>query len=145
MRRYGQTSGQLFPKRWPLGNPNRTKILMNNHKVKYHQNSDTKTGNREHTRTTALERSVMNYWGLKHVLRVQPRNHILTFELRPNIPTIWKIYDAFKQFVFCQTMSHLQNVGIFLRFTFFFVCGTVSSITSGLETRSLGLNALSTT
>ena len=38
---------------------------MNKDKVKHHQNSDTKTANRDHTRTTALERSVMNYWGAK--------------------------------------------------------------------------------
>ena len=37
---------------------------MNKDKVKHHRNSDTKTANRDHTRTTALERSVMNYWGL---------------------------------------------------------------------------------
>ena len=41
---------------------------MNKHKVKHHRNTDTKTANRDHTRTTALERSVMNYWGLKLVL-----------------------------------------------------------------------------
>ena len=63
MRTYGQQSGQLFPKRWPLSNPNRTKSIMNKHKVKHHRNSDTKTGNRYHTRTTVLERSVMNYRG----------------------------------------------------------------------------------
>ena len=45
---------------------------MNKHKVKHHRNSDTNTANRDHTRTTALERSVMNYWGLKLVLRAQP-------------------------------------------------------------------------
>ena len=37
--------------------------IMNKHKVKHHRNSDTKTANRDHIRTTALERSVMNYWG----------------------------------------------------------------------------------
>ena len=36
---------------------------MNKHKVKHHRNSDTKTSNRDQIRTTALERSVMNYWG----------------------------------------------------------------------------------
>ena len=58
MRTYGQTSGQLFPKRWPLSNQNRTKSIMNEHKEKHHRNSDSKTGNREHIRTTALEPSV---------------------------------------------------------------------------------------
>ena len=31
------------------------------HKVKHHRNSDTKTANRDDIRTTALERSVINY------------------------------------------------------------------------------------
>ena len=73
MRTTGQPSGQLFPKRWPLSNPNRTKSIMNKHKVKHHRNSDTKTGNRDHISTTALERSVMNYWeGIKLVSRAKP-------------------------------------------------------------------------
>ena len=29
-RRYVQPSGQLFPKRWPLSNPSRTKIILTN-------------------------------------------------------------------------------------------------------------------
>ena len=37
--------------------------IMNKHKVEHHRNSDSKTGNKYHIRTTALERSVMNYWG----------------------------------------------------------------------------------
>ena len=36
---------------------------MNKQKIKHHRNSDTKTANRDHIRTTALERPVMNYWG----------------------------------------------------------------------------------
>ena len=31
--------------------------------MKHHRNSDTKKANRDHTRTTALKRSVMDYWG----------------------------------------------------------------------------------
>ena len=46
-RTYGQPSEQLFPKRWPFSNRNRTKNNMNTHKVKRHRNSDTKTGNRD--------------------------------------------------------------------------------------------------
>ena len=38
-RTYGRPSKQLFPKRWPLSNRNRTKNNMNTHKVKRHQNS----------------------------------------------------------------------------------------------------------
>ena len=48
MRTHGYLSGQLFPKRWSLSNPNRTKSIMDKHKVKtHHQNSGTKTGNRQ--------------------------------------------------------------------------------------------------
>ena len=36
---------------------------MNTCMVKRHRNSDTKTGNRDHSKTTALERAVMNYQG----------------------------------------------------------------------------------
>ena len=43
---YGQLSGQLFPKRWPLSDPNQTKHNMNTRKVKRHRNSDAKTANR---------------------------------------------------------------------------------------------------
>ena len=68
---YGQPSEQLFPKRWPLSNPNRTKNRMNTRKVKRHRKTDTK--NRQQRIITALERSVMNYWGLKLVLRAQPQ------------------------------------------------------------------------
>ena len=61
MRTNGQMSGQLFPIRLPLSNPNPTKSKMNKDKVKRHRNSDTKTGNRDHIRTITLEWSVMNY------------------------------------------------------------------------------------
>ena len=45
---YGQPSEQLFPKRWPLSNPNRTKNNMNKQNLgKRHRNSDTKTDNIE--------------------------------------------------------------------------------------------------
>ena len=54
---------------------------MNKHKVKHHRNFDIKTANRDHTRTTALERSVMNYWGLKLVLRAQPQNAKSTYAI----------------------------------------------------------------
>ena len=48
-RTYGQPSEQLFPKRWPLSNRNRTKSNMNTHNVTHHRNYDTKLGtdNRE--------------------------------------------------------------------------------------------------
>ena len=46
-RTYSQPSEQLFPKRWSLSNPNRTKSNLNTHKVRRHRNSVTKTGNRE--------------------------------------------------------------------------------------------------
>ena len=46
-RTYGQPSERLFPKRRSLSNPNRT--------------------TENHNKTTAFERSVINYWGLKLV------------------------------------------------------------------------------
>ena len=51
-RTYGQPSEQLFPKRWPLSTPNRTKNNMKTRKVKHHRNSDTK--NRQQRTTTKL-------------------------------------------------------------------------------------------
>ena len=51
-RTYGQPSEQLFPKRWPLSNRNRTKNDMNTHKVKRHRKTDTK--NRQQRTTTKL-------------------------------------------------------------------------------------------
>ena len=50
---------------------------MNKHKVKHHRNPDTKTANRDHIRTTALERSVMNTGGLTLVLLAQPHPRYL--------------------------------------------------------------------
>ena len=49
------------------GGHSANKSIMNKNKVKHHRNSDSKTGNKDHIRTTALERSVINYWGLKLV------------------------------------------------------------------------------
>ena len=46
----GQPSEQLFPKRWPLSNRNRTKN-NNTRKVKHHRNSDE---NRQQSTTTNL-------------------------------------------------------------------------------------------
>ena len=37
--------------------------IINKHKMIHHRNPDTKTDNRDHIRTSALERSVMNNWG----------------------------------------------------------------------------------
>ena len=51
-RTYGKPSEQLFPKRWPLSNPHRTKNNINPRKVKRHRNSDTK--NRQQRTTTKL-------------------------------------------------------------------------------------------
>ena len=51
-RTYGQASEQLFPKRWPLSNRNRTKNNMNTSKVQRSRNSDTK--NRQQRTTTKL-------------------------------------------------------------------------------------------
>ena len=78
-RTYGQPSEQLFPKRWPLSNRNRTKNNMNKRKAKRHRNSDPKQVTDDHNKTTALERSVMNYCGLKVVLRRQPHPQFLNW------------------------------------------------------------------
>ena len=51
-RTYGEPSEQLFPKRWPFSNRNKTKNNMNTRKVKRHGNSDTK--NRQQRTTTEL-------------------------------------------------------------------------------------------
>ena len=48
-RTYGQLSEQLFPKRWPCSNPNRTENNMNTRKVKRHRNSETKNGQQRTT------------------------------------------------------------------------------------------------
>ena len=63
MRTYGQPRGQLFPKRWPISNPNRTKNMIK-HKMKRHRNSDNKmaTENDNRTTCTTLERSVIDYY-----------------------------------------------------------------------------------
>ena len=67
-----------FPKDSHSATETELKNNMNTRKVKRHQYSDTKTVNREPNKTTALERSVMNYWvggggGLiKLVLRRKP-------------------------------------------------------------------------
>ena len=46
-RTYDQPSEQLFPKRWPRSNPNRTKNNMNTRKVKLTETLTSKTGNKE--------------------------------------------------------------------------------------------------
>ena len=51
-RTYNQPSEQLFPKRWPLNNPNRSKHYMNTRKVKRHRYSEIK--NRQQSTTTIL-------------------------------------------------------------------------------------------
>ena len=42
-----EPSEQLFPKRWPLSNTNRTTFNINKHTVSRYRNSDPKKGNRE--------------------------------------------------------------------------------------------------
>ena len=37
MKTYVQSSGQLFPKRWSLSNPNRTKSIINKYMVKHYR------------------------------------------------------------------------------------------------------------
>ena len=49
---YGKPSDQLFPKRWPLSNPDQTKDTINKYKVKRHKNYD--INNRQQRATTEL-------------------------------------------------------------------------------------------
>ena len=51
--------------------------------MKRHRTSDTKTDNKESQQNYRLWTSVMNYWGLKLVLRVQTRPQF--FEVVQNI------------------------------------------------------------
>ena len=62
-RTYGQPSKQLFPKRWPLSNPNRTKTIRTHTWRNFTETLTPKQANENHNRTTALERSAMNYGG----------------------------------------------------------------------------------
>ena len=62
MRTNDKSSGQLFPKRWPLIDQNRTKTIMNKNKVKQYRNSDTKTGNREPHRNYRLGTARNELW-----------------------------------------------------------------------------------
>ena len=77
-RTYGQPSVQLFPKRWPHSNRNRTEYNMNTRKVKRHRNSDSKNWQQ---RTTAKLQpwSVLTsgVGGLKLVLCAQHHRHFL--------------------------------------------------------------------
>ena len=80
-RIYGQSSEQLFPKRWPLSNRNRTKNNMNTRKVKRHRNSDTKTGKRgpqQNYRLGTASNNLRGGGGLKQVLRRKPRHQFLS-------------------------------------------------------------------
>ena len=62
MRTKGQPSGQLFPKRWSLSNPNLTKSIMNKHKVKHHRNFQEEQATEPH-QNHCLGLLVMNYCG----------------------------------------------------------------------------------
>ena len=78
-RTYGQPSEQLFPKRWPLSNRNRTKTIVNTRKVKRHRKSDTKNRQQRTTKNYRLG-TVSNELlggGLKQVLRAQPHPRFL--------------------------------------------------------------------
>ena len=51
---------------------------MNKHKVKHHRNSDTKTSNRDHIRTTALELSVKNSFMFEFEQRYEKTNVLVS-------------------------------------------------------------------
>ena len=73
-RKYDQPSEQLFPKRWPLSNPNRTK-----HNIKRHRNSDTK--NRQQRTTTHATNAYNNASSVKCLV-------IIVFFMKRDIPDI---------------------------------------------------------
>ena len=66
MRTHGQSNGHLFPKWWPLSNPNQIKSIMNKHQVKLHRNSDTK--NRQQRTTSELPHN-LQFVGYKYSTR----------------------------------------------------------------------------
>ena len=51
---------------------------MNKHKVKHHRNSDTKTSNRDHIRTTALELSVKTSFMFEFEQRYEKTNILVS-------------------------------------------------------------------
>ena len=51
---------------------------MNKHKVKHHRNSDTKTSNRDHIRTTALELSVKTSFMFEFEQRYEKTNVLVS-------------------------------------------------------------------
>ena len=61
-RTYGQPSEKLFSKRWPLSNPNRTKIIRTHVGDTSQKLRHKKQATEDHNQTSAVERSVMNYW-----------------------------------------------------------------------------------
>ena len=69
---YGQLSEQLFTKRWPLSNPNRTKNNVNTRKVKRHRNSDTQNRQQNYRLGTVSNELLGEGGGLKLDLRAQP-------------------------------------------------------------------------
>ena len=73
-RTYGQQSEQLFPKRWPLSNRNRTKD-MNTRKVKRHRNSDTKKQSTQKFWIKLMSLSIGQ--GHIHYTRLLPQMHYL--------------------------------------------------------------------
>ena len=79
MRIHGQPNRQLFSKRWPLSNPNRTKSIMNIYNVKRHRTLTSKTGNRGPHQIYRLGMVSYSYWGggLKLLIRRQPRPQYL--------------------------------------------------------------------
>ena len=78
-RTHSQPSEQLFPKRWPLSNRNRTKNNMNTFKVKRRRNSDTKNRQepQQNYRIGTVSNELLGGGGLKLVVRAQPHPKFL--------------------------------------------------------------------
>ena len=72
-RTYGQPSEQLFPRNWPLSNPNRTNILWTHVRLNVNETLTPKTGNREPQQYYHLGtvRNELLGGGLKLIFRAQ--------------------------------------------------------------------------
>ena len=87
---YGKPSEQLFPKRWPLGNRNRTKINMNTRRAKRHQKQVTEKPqkippwNGKRQTTSENQNSILKF-DFFRIFSLFINDSLLAFEIGPNI------------------------------------------------------------
>ena len=89
---YGKPREQLFPKRWPLGNRNRTKLNMNTRRAKRHQKQVTEKkthkklppcdGKRQ---TTSENQNSILKFDFFRIFSLFINDSLLAFEIGPNI------------------------------------------------------------